>query len=206
MILSSIFDKVKLNNMNKKVELSVVGISYSQVQSGAYALIFAENDGPRRLPIVIGTPEAQSIAIVLEKIKPPRPLSHDLMVTTLKALNAELLDVFIHKFENGAFYAELTIQRGEDQYKIDSRTSDGVALAIRTGATIHTTEEIMTKMSLILETEEEDQQLDVLIENNDKKLSELSTQQLNSLLEDALSIEDFETAIKLRDELKKRKE
>ena len=93
--------------MDQKVKLSILGISFSQVQAGAYALIFAESDGPRRLPIVIGTPEAQSIAIVMEKIKPPRPLSHDLMVSTFAALNIELLDVYIHKFENGAFYAEL---------------------------------------------------------------------------------------------------
>lgn len=193
--------------MNKKVKLSILGISYSQVQAGAYALIFAESDGPRRLPVVIGTPEAQSIAIVLEKIKPPRPLSHDLMVSTLAALNAELLDVFIHKFENGAFYAELTVQQGENQYKIDSRTSDGVALAIRTGATIHTTEKIMTEMAVILDTEdEENKELSDLVTNDDKDLSELSTEQLNLLLEEALSIEDFESAISLRDELKKRKE
>ena len=142
--------------MNQKVKLSILGISFSQVQAGAYALIFAENDGPRRLPIVIGTPEAQSIAIVMEKIEPPRPLSHDLMVSTFKALNIEMLDVYIHKFENGAFYAELTLQQGDNQYKIDSRTSDGVALAIRTGATIHTTEEIMRDMSVIFDNEEDE--------------------------------------------------
>ena len=134
--------------MNQKVKLSILGISFSQVQAGAYALIFSEENGPRRLPIVIGTPEAQSIAIVMEKINPPRPLSHDLMVSVFAALNVELLEVFIYKFDEGAFFAELTLQQGEDQYKIDSRTSDGVALAIRTNAPIYTTEEIMKNMAM----------------------------------------------------------
>ena len=193
--------------MNQKVKLSILGISFSQVQAGAYALIFAESNGPRRLPIVIGTPEAQSIAIVMEKINPPRPLSHDLMVTTFAALNIELLDVYIHKFENGAFYAELTLQQGENQYKIDSRTSDGVALAIRTGATIHTTEEIMRDMSVVFDSDdEENRDINEFLSNDDKDLSQLSTEQLNSLLEEALSKEDFESAISLRDELNKRKD
>ena len=193
--------------MNQKVKLSILGISFSQVQAGAYALIFAEDNGPRRLPIVIGTPEAQSIAIVLEKIEPPRPLSHDLIVSTFKALNIDLLDVYIHKFENGAFYAELTLQQGENQYKIDSRTSDGVALAIRTGATIHTTEQIMRDMSVIFDNEDqESNQIKDFISNDDKDLSQLSLSQLNTLLEEALSKEDFESAISLRDEMNKRKE
>ena len=143
--------------MIQRVKLSILGISFSQVQAGAYALIFSEIDGPRRLPIVIGTPEAQSIAIVMEKISPPRPLSHDLMVSTFTALHIQLLDVFIYKFENGAFYAELTLKQGDNQYKIDSRTSDGVALAIRTGAPIFTTEEIMRNMSVVFDEEGDDQ-------------------------------------------------
>lgn len=193
--------------MNQKVQLSILGISFSQVQAGAYALIFAESNGVRRLPIVIGTPEAQSIAIVMEKIDPPRPLSHDLMVSTFKALHIDLLDVYIHKFENGAFYAELTLQQGENQYKIDSRTSDGVALAIRTGATIHTTEKIMREMSVVFDNEGDDEnEMNDFLSNEDKDLSQLSNSQLNTLLEEALSKEDFESAISLRDELNKRKE
>lgn len=193
--------------MNPRVKLSILGISFSQVQAGAYALIFAESDGPRRLPIVIGTPEAQSIAIVMEKINPPRPLSHDLIVSTFKALNVDLLDVFIHKFENGAFYAELTLQQGENQYKIDSRTSDGVALAIRTGAPIYTTEEIMLTMSVVFdENDDENPEMKDFLSNEDKDLSQLSTDTLNSMLQEALGKEDFESAISLRDELNKRKD
>ena len=193
--------------MNQRVKLSILGISFSQVQAGAYALIFAESDGPRRLPIVIGTPEAQSIAIIMEKITPPRPLSHDLMVTTFAALGVELVDVYIYKFENGAFYAELTLQQGENQYKIDSRTSDGVALAIRTGAPIYTTEEIMVNMSVVFDEESEEKtEIKEFISNDDKDISQLSTEKLNTLLQEALKKEDFESAISLRDELSKRKD
>lgn len=193
--------------MNQRVKLSILGISFSQVQAGAYALIFAESNGPRRLPIVIGTPEAQSIAIVMEKISPPRPLSHDLMVSAFTAMHIELLDVFIYKFENGAFHAELTLQQGEMQYKIDSRTSDGVALAIRTGAPIYTTEEIMRDMSVVFDEEgDEKTEMKDFLSNEDKELSQLSTDMLNTLLEEALSKEDFEAAISLRDELNKRKD
>ena len=193
--------------MNQRVKLSIVGISFSQVQAGAYALIFAESDGPRRLPIVIGTPEAQSIAIIMEKITPPRPLSHDLMVTTFAALGVELLDVYIYKFENGAFYAELTLQQGENQYKIDSSTSYGGALAIRTGAPIYTTEEIMVNMSVVFDEEsEEHAEIKEFISNEDKDISQLSTEKINSLLQEALKKEDFESAISLRDELTRRKD
>ena len=193
--------------MNQKVKLSILGISFSQVQAGAYALIFSEENGPRRLPIVIGTPEAQSIAIVMEKINPPRPLSHDLMVSVFSALNVELLEVFIYKFDEGAFFAELTLQQGEDQYKIDSRTSDGVALAIRTNAPIYTTEEIMKNMAIVFDEESEEKtEMKEFLSNEDKDLSQLSLQTLNSMLEEALSKEDFEAAIHLRDELNRRKD
>ena len=193
--------------MNQKVKLSILGISFSQVQAGAYALIFSEENGPRRLPIVIGTPEAQSIAIVMEKINPPRPLSHDLMVSVFSALNVELLEVFIYKFDVGAFFAELTLQQGEDQYKIDSRTSDGVALAIRTNAPIFTTEEIMKNMAVVFDEEgEEKTEMKDFLSNDDKDLSQLTIQTLNTMLEEALSKEDFEAAIYLRDELNKRKD
>ncbi len=193
--------------MNQKVKLSILGISFSQVQAGAYALIFSEENGPRRLPIVIGTPEAQSIAIVMEKINPPRPLSHDLMVSVFSALNVDLLEVFIYKFDEGAFFAELTLQQGEDQYKIDSRTSDGVALAIRTNTPIYTTEEIMTNMAIVFDEESEEKtEMKEFISNEDKELSKLSKETLNTMLEEALSKEDFEAAIHLRDELNRRKD
>ncbi|HUI32518.1 MAG: bifunctional nuclease family protein [Dysgonamonadaceae bacterium] len=192
--------------MNQRVKLSILGISFSQVQAGAYALIFSEDDGPRRLPIVIGTPEAQSIAIVMEKINPPRPLSHDLMVSIFSSLGIELLEVFIYKFDQGAFFAELSLKQGENEYKIDSRTSDAVALAIRTHAPIYTTEEIMKNMAIIFDEKSEEQEdMKDFLSNKEKDLSQLDNESLNSMLQEALSKEDFESAIKLRDELNRRK-
>lgn len=194
--------------MNEKVRLSILGISFSQVQAGAYALIFSEENGPRRLPIVIGTPEAQSIAIVMEKIEPPRPLTHDLMISTFSALNVELLEVFIYKFDQGAFFAELTLQLEDNIFKIDSRTSDAVALAIRTNAPIFTTEEIMQNMAIVFhesDFDEEPKEVNDFTANKDKDLSQVNTTTLNEMLQEALSKEDFEAAILLRDELNKRK-
>ena len=191
----------------QRVKLSILGISFSQVQAGAYALIFSESDGPRRLPIVIGTPEAQSIAIVLEKITPPRPLSHDLIVSVFSSLEIELLDVFIYKFDQGAFFAELTLKQGDNEYKIDSRTSDGVALAVRTNAPIYTTEEIMRDMAIVFDEKSEEQaEMKDFLSNEDKDLSQLNTDTLNTMLQEALSKEDFEAAIRLRDEMNKRKD
>ncbi|MDD2475316.1 MAG: bifunctional nuclease family protein [Dysgonamonadaceae bacterium] len=193
--------------MMQRVKLSILGISFSQVQAGAYALIFSESDGPRRLPIVIGTPEAQSIAIVMEKITPPRPLSHDLIVSVFSSLEIELLDVFIYKFDQGAFFAELTLKQGDNEFKIDSRTSDGVALAVRTNAPIFTTEEIMRDMAIVFDEKSEDQtEMKDFLSNEDKDLSQLNTDTLNTMLQEALSKEDFEAAIQIRDELNMRKD
>ncbi|HBX21290.1 MAG TPA: hypothetical protein DEF88_12680, partial [Porphyromonadaceae bacterium] len=137
--------------MAEKVKLSILGISFSQVQAGAYALIFSEENGIRRLPIVIGTPEAQSIAIIMEGITPPRPLSHDLIHSIFKSLKIELVEVYIYKFEDGAFYSELLLRQHGQEFKIDSRTSDAVAIAIRTNSPIYTNEEIMRKMAIVFD-------------------------------------------------------
>ena len=191
----------------QKIKLSILGISFSQVQAGAYALIFSEENGIRRLPIVIGTPEAQSIAIVMEGITPPRPLSHDLISSIFKELNIDLIEVLIYKFEEGAFYSELLLEQNGIEYRIDSRTSDAVALAIRTNSPIYTTEEIMKNMAIVFDEESEEKvEMDDFLQNEDKDLSQLSTHMLNTMLDEALSKEDFESAIQLRDELTKRKD
>jgi bifunctional DNase/RNase len=195
------------STVSKKVKLSVLGISFSQVQAGAYALIFAEENGIRRLPIVIGTPEAQSIAIVMEGITPPRPLSHDLMCAMWNELGVELLEVLIHKFEDGAFFSELLLSQNGKKYRIDSRTSDAVALAIRTHSPIFTTEEIMQKMAIVF-----DEQIPIgspeLSGNEsvqeDEKLSDLRLDALKNRLDDAVKEENYELATRLRDEINRR--
>ncbi len=193
--------------MSKKVKLSVLGISFSQVQAGAYARIFAEENGIRRLPIVIGTPEAQSIAIVMEGIIPPRPLSHDLICTIWKEMGIKLLEVLIHKFEDGAFFSELLLLQNGKEYRIDSRTSDAVALAIRTHSPIFTTEDIMQNMAIVFDeqapagsTEPENSEP----AQGDQELSDLRLDILKNRLDDAVKEENYELATRLRDEINRR--
>lgn len=146
---------------NGRVELKVLGISYSQIQSGAYALILAETDGPMRLPVVVGGMEAQSIAIKLEGIIPPRPMTHDLFVSLMHAYGLQLIDVFIYKFEDGIFSSEITfINYDGKEVQLDARTSDAIAIAIRAGAPIYTTRGILTETGFTMEPvtqSEEDQ-------------------------------------------------
>jgi hypothetical protein len=196
--------------VTNKVKLSILGISFSQVQAGAYALIFAEENGIRRLPIVIGTPEAQSIAIVMENMTPPRPLTHDLMYNIFKSLRIELLEVFIYKFEDGAFFAELLLRQNNQEFRIDSRTSDAVAIALRTNSPIFTTESIMQNMAIVFDEKEvlanDFSNKDVSdIQEISKNIEEVRIDALQKRLEEAIKDEDYELATKLRDEINRRK-
>lgn len=138
--------------MNKdRIRLKVLGISYSQIQSGAYALILAQIGGPYRIPVVIGASEAQSIALKMESITPPRPMTHDLFVSFAHAFGITLREVFIYRFEDGIFSSELTFSDDERTVVIDSRTSDAIAIAMRTGAPIFTTAEILEETGFLLD-------------------------------------------------------
>lgn len=196
--------------MNNNVKLSILGISFSQVQAGAYALIFAEENGIRRLPIVIGTPEAQSIAIVMENMKPPRPLSHDLIFNIFSALEIELLEVFIYKFEDGAFFAELLLKQNGKEYRIDSRTSDAVAIALRTNSPIYTTETIMQNMAIVFDEKEilsgDLKSQESKEESSHEKMENIRMDALKMKLKEAIEEENYELATKLRDEIKRREE
>ncbi len=192
----------------KRIKLSILGISFSQVQAGAYALIFAEDAGIRRLPIVIGTPEAQSIAIVMEGITPPRPLSHDLICSMWEQLGIELVEVLIYKFEDGAFFAELLLRQHNKEYRIDSRTSDAVALAIRTSSPIYTTEEIMKNMAIVFDEQSPSGSPESFIPDEgiqtEEELSDLQLDTLKHRLKDAVNEENYELATRLRDEINRR--
>ncbi|QRX63438.1 bifunctional nuclease family protein [Dysgonomonadaceae bacterium zrk40] len=193
--------------MSQKIKLSILGISFSQVQAGAYALVFSEEEGIRRLPIVIGTPEAQSIAIVMEGITPPRPLTHDLICSIWKELGILLKEVVIYKFEEGAFFSELLIEQNGTEYRIDSRTSDAVALAIRTNSPIFTTEEIMRNMAVVFDEHNEQSAADPLQEPTKKREEELTDLRLDALkerLREAVNEENYELATSLRDEINRR--
>lgn len=191
------------------------------MQSGAYALLLAEENGIRRIPIIVGTAEAQSIAIALEKIVPPRPLTHDLFASFSYAFGIVLREVFIYKFDAGVFYSELTFEEGDRKYKFDSRTSDAIAIALRVGCDIYTTNEIMEEVGIVLEEagdmsqddfgEEEDEFFDSLepddISSEEELhdwLSSLSVEQLNKRLEDAIADENYENAKTYKDELRRR--
>ncbi|MCM1519852.1 MAG: bifunctional nuclease family protein [Lachnoclostridium sp.] len=141
--------------MENRIRLKILGISYSQIQQGAYALILAQVNGPYRIPVVIGPAEAQSIALIIEGLKAPRPMTHDLFVALAHAYGVKLREAFIYKFEDGIFSCELTFDDGERVVKLDSRTSDAIAIAIRTGAPVYTTREILDETGFIMEIREE---------------------------------------------------
>ena len=132
----------------KRVKLKVMGISYSQTQSGAYALLLIEENGDRRIPIIIGGFEAQAIVIKLENLEPPRPLTHDLFKKFADQFNIAVIEVMIDKLEEGVFFSKLVCNNGEKEYLIDSRTSDAVALALRFGCPIYINEDILEKAQL----------------------------------------------------------
>jgi len=193
----------------KKVKLNILGLSYSQTQTGAYALVLAEEEGERRIPIIIGGVEAQSIAIKLEGLTPPRPLTHDLFMNFAKAFNIEIVEVIIYKLEEGIFYSELVCERESETLHIDSRTSDAVALALRFNCPIYTYDEIMDKAGIVLDFEsEEDGEESLDAEHKEPKSSKefanLTMDELKSMLEEAVKKEDYEKASKIRDEIKSR--
>jgi bifunctional DNase/RNase len=195
------------------VRLNIKGISYSQTQNGAYALILSEVDGDRKLPIVIGAFEAQSIAIALEKeILPPRPLTHDLFKNFADRFEINVKQVIIHKLVDGVFYSSIICERDTIEEVIDARTSDAISLALRFNAPIFTYKNILDKAGIFLkgsETEQDGFEDDVLVDqliieddpvesNNYKKMS---LSELNTSLDAA---EDYEAAAKIRDEISKR--
>lgn len=201
--------------MSKKVKLNVLGISYSQTQTGAYALVLAEEEGNRRIPIIVGGFEAQAIAIQLEGLKPARPLTHDLFFNFANTFKIDIIEVNVHKLEEGVFYSKLTCLAESGTIEIDSRTSDAIALALRFRCPIYTTEEILTKAGIIIDFEKESEELaetDEPLEEDlepQKKpitnLSETSMDELQKLLKEAVKEEDYERASQIRDEINRRK-
>jgi len=192
----------------KKIKLNILGLSYSQTQSGAYALVLAEEEGERRIPIIIGGVEAQSIAIKLEGLEPPRPLTHDLFLNFSRAFDIEIIEVIIYKLEEGIFYSELVCMKDGEEIRIDSRTSDAVALSLRFNCPIYTYESIIESAGIVLDVTS-DQESEVSSESktqsSDKnKYSGLSIDELNKMLDNAISKEDYEKASEIRDEIQKR--
>ncbi|MDF0708004.1 bifunctional nuclease family protein [Flagellimonas okinawensis] len=206
------------------VRLKIKGISYSQTQNGAYALILNEEEGDRKLPIVIGAFEAQSIAIALEKeIKPPRPLTHDLFKNFADRFKIVVKQVIIHKLVDGVFYSSIICERENEEEIIDARTSDAIALALRFNAPIFTYKTILDKAGIFLKfsskEKEEDEDDSIMVDeilqegetveiesgSDTHGYREMSLEELNTELDKAVASEDYEKAAKLRDEISKRK-
>ena len=201
------------------VKLTIKGISYSQTQNGAYALILNEVDGDRQLPIVIGAFEAQSIAIALEKeITPPRPLTHDLLKTIADKYEIIITQVIIHKLVDGVFYSSIVCERDAKEEVIDARTSDAIALALRFNAPIFTYKNILDKAGIFLNKNKQDLHSDEETDDDDI-LSEpevygeeesqnmylkFSIQELHNLLEEAIQNEDYEKAALIKAEIDKK--
>lgn len=189
----------------KKIKLKILGLSYSQDQSGAYALVLAETDGNRRIPIIIGAVEAQAIAINLEGLKPPRPLTHDLFTTVLSTFDVQITEVFIHAFEEGIFYAEMKMKGEKGNFSIDSRTSDAIALALRCSCPIYTTEEVMGQTGIIIDFEDSEEESAIENEMDDHSIyDEFTLDELNEMLDKAIRDEEYEKASVIRDEITKR--
>lgn len=188
-----------------RVKLNVLGLSYSQSQAGAYALILSNEERNLRLPIIIGGYEAQSIAIEIENLKPPRPLTHDLFFSFAKIYNIALKEVEIYKLEEGVFYSVLVFYDGKSTVRLDARTSDAVALALRFNADIFTTQDIMQKASISMNDEDKTKSSNKKITRKPKTIESKSIGELEELLSKAIENEDYEQASKIRDELKKRK-
>ncbi|MBL4752447.1 MAG: bifunctional nuclease family protein [Flavobacteriales bacterium] len=200
----------------KKHKLEIIGLSYSQTQSGAYALVLGETKGKRRLPIIIGSFEAQAIAIELEKMKPSRPLTHDLFKTFADAFDITIKETIIYNLVEGIFYAKLICDKDGKELEIDARTSDSIALAIRFSCPIYTYEFILSAAGIILEDSEEKETIEfsideeIFAEDVDEPVSSpddltgLSLKRLKELLQEAISGEDYELASTLRDEIELR--
>jgi len=193
----------------KRVKLKVTGISYSQTQSGAYALILNEEKGDTRIPIIIGGFEAQAIVIKLENLNPPRPLTHDLFKMFADEFRISIMEVFIYKLEEGVFFSKLICNNGDKEISIDSRTSDAVALALRFGCPIFITEDILEKAGITINPSSTDtpegSPVDSILEPDSSKYDSFSDDELYKNIDDAVKTEDYERAAAIRDEIEKRK-
>ena len=186
-----------------KTKLRIQGITFNQVQAGAYALILAEEKGSRRIPIIIGTPEAQAIALVLEHLYPPRPLTHDLFISFIQVINISLKEINICRYDEGIFYSEMIFNDGKKDILIDARTSDAIALALRANAPIYIVDTVMKDVSVEME-EEMEEFPDAPMQQQTIPLDNLSPEKLQKLLSEAILNENYEKASYIRDILKEK--
>ncbi len=204
-----------------KIELEILGLSSSQSQTGSFALVLGEVTGKRRLPIIIGMFEAQAIAIEIEKISPNRPMTHDLFKSFAENFEFELKEIVISDLKEGVFFAKMICTNGVREVEIDSRPSDAIAIGLRFDVPIYTHEYIMSEAGIVLSESDEEEELEgegkstkaegeeseqgsKEVKGEQVPLNEMSLDQLNNLMNDAIGKEDYEYAAKIRDELNKR--
>lgn len=204
--------------MDKKIKLNLIGITYNQIDSGVYALILQQDGGTRRIPIIIGYPEAQAIECRLQDIKTPRPLTHDMANSILEGFGIKLREVFIHHLENGVFAADLILDNGEKTIILDARSSDAIALAIRANAPIYTSEEVLRTAGLNPEEKKVSTKADSPFSTSNqgevnvtgkpsaekKSIDSLSKSELLSQLDKAVEKEDYVEAARIKNELDRR--
>ncbi|RIJ42002.1 bifunctional nuclease family protein [Pontibacter oryzae] len=199
----------------KKIQLEILGLSSSQSQTGSFALVLGEKEGNRRLPIIIGMFEAQSIAIQIEKINPNRPLTHDLFKSFAEEMDVRVTEILISDLKEGVFYSKIVCTNGSKEFELDARPSDAIAIGLRFGVPIYTVESVLSEAGIILsdleEEEEENEEMAVKSSSSaassgskSEPLNQTSVDDLNKMLNEALEKEDYEKAAKIRDELNKR--
>lgn len=189
-------------------KLTIRGISYSQTQSGAYALLLEHEESNVKLPVVIGNFEAQAISLGLEKdIHPPRPLTHDLFSKFISSANYEITSVIIYQIIDGVFFSNINFKNkaSNEELIMDARTSDAVAMAVRFEAPIYTTQQVLSEAGILLELEDVSKQETTYEEVSEGNLTSLTLEDLHKLLEDAVKDEDFDAALEIQEEIKRRK-
>ena len=192
----------------EKIKIKVSGITYSQVKQGAYALVLEQENGPYRIPVVVGVAEAQAIAVKIEDIIPPRPMTHDVMASIAHGFGISLDEVFIYKFDEGIFLSELHLSNDERQIVVDSRTSDAIALALRTGAPLSTTREVVEQTGFIIPESAEKKRESASDEPRELRLSKLAIEELEKMLGECVEREEYERAAEIKaviDEKRKQK-
>ncbi len=192
-----------------KVRLEIIGLTYSESPTGAYVLILGDKNSRRRLPIVIGSNEAQAIAVGIERQQNSRPLTHDLLLKFANTFNVKILEVVINRFRDGVFYAMLVCQQGNEMVLIDARPSDAIALAVRLGCEIYAYENVMQEAGIIMDDMEEDETPDqsgtINKVQDEPDLDLLTLSELEDLLQEAIDDEDYAKAAQIRDEINSRK-
>lgn len=196
-----------------KVNLEIIGLTYSESSTGAYVLILGDKNSQRRLPIVIGSAEAESIAVGIEKHKNGRPHTHDLFLRFAHEFGVEICEVVINRFRDGVYYAMLVCKQGDDLTMVDARPSDAIAIAVRVGCEIYAYESVMDEAGIIMDDMEQEQDAgesgpaDININKvHETNMDQLSLDELEELLQEAIDEEDYQKAARIRDEINRRKQ